>query len=697
MISFRRALFVFILITAVLPLHGQNYNPPFPRTVFQSPYGTAGGAAAYFYSRYDLAVHGLRNEWAQAFNDSIRALNPDILIFGTCEQGVWPNSNIPPSMFIYCASYYTLTDTARPGDSQMKVFHVNNYGHPVRPGNVYALVGENDWITYTTVDSNTFYGIPTSGYWALDYAHPPGDSIKFANRMSGFGMIHNLTPYAPLADGKETWRWFIDYRFARQDFSLFDGIFYDAFRVRFWLDDFERQGGAGIDLNYNRISDFDEHGYELAGLQWVNTQWQGGVEKMLQYEHDQFAALHPAGKPSIITVNTGAAEDNYAMDVCEGMLWEGFMRFATDWQTTMNVNRQWDQRMQQRGMTNFTMIIDYEKEGRATYGKNVFNRMRYGLTTALLSGCFYGRTFGDYYYITYYHDEFDTDLGYPTSEPQELPSGAWVRFFTKGAAICNPTGQPITVDAGELTSMTGYDGPYYRFRGGQDPDFNNGQLFTSVDLYGETRSRPKDNQGDGILLFKDSVTVVADIWIGNTFNNDTSPGNEPVELAGDWVEVTDWSDDRIHPWGIGNPCFSQWNQEYTNGSAINDGIGYAYAPGGDGSSTATFRPNIGVAGYYEIAEWHGILNSPGQYETPAELWVDGQRKMYLSIDQKNNRGRWNRLAVAWLPKGNTSFLRINNKAPSYVLADAVRFRYLGDVTPDSLAPAKPQNMGTTRN
>ncbi|NOY57639.1 MAG: hypothetical protein GXO75_01725 [Calditrichaeota bacterium] len=678
---------LFILMILLLPavLFSQNYNPPFPRTVFQSPYGTSGGAADYFFSRYDLAVHGLRQEQAKAMNDSIRAWNPDILIFGTSRQGVWAGTE-PPGMFAYCAAFYKLTSPAQAGDTEIHFQSASDYTWPTR--HKYALVGEDDWIKYRSIDENGIYGIPSSGDYGLNSNHAVGDSVKFPHRMSGFGMLHNMTSLAPKVDGKETWRWFIDDRFRRQDFSVYDGVFYDAFRLNFWLDDFEKQ--AGIDFNYNHISDLDEHGYAQAGLAWVNDRWKEGITPMLEYEHQKFSELHP-GKWSIVTLNTGAAEDNYGLDTVEGMLWEGFMRFSTNWESMMNVNRKWDQKMQERGITNFTMIIDYERESRAEWGKNTFNRMRYGLTTALLSGCFYGRTFGDYYYITFYHDEFDTDLGYPSSEPQELPSGAWVRFFTKGAAICNPTGEVITVNASELEGKTGYEGPYYRFRGGQDPDFNNGQLFTSIELYGQKRKRERDNQGDGILLFKEPVTVVADITVGNTFNNDTSPASEPVELAGDWTEVRDTND----PWPDRNPCFSQFEGSPVNGSVIDDGIGYAYAPPGAGLSTATFRPAIGVPGYYEIAEWHGWLDNPASSQTPFKIVVDGDIKMSGVIDQTRNAGNWKKLAIVYFPKGTVSYIQINNKTSGYILADGMRFRYLGD-HPDLIPPSAPKHLRIIR-
>jgi hypothetical protein len=676
-----RLITLFVLVTTVF-VNAQDFNPPFPRTVFQSPYGTSGGAADFFFAQYDLAIHGLRLEDAQAFNDSIKTWDPNIMIFGTSRQGAWAGSE-PSGMMAYCAFTSSLTTSANAGDTDIYCTKINEYEPPTR--HKYALVGEDDWIKYTSIDENGIYGILADDY-GLNKSHPPGTLIRFPHRMSGFGMLPNLSSLAPMVEGKETWKWFIDGRFSRQDFSLFDGIFYDAFRMQLWLEDLEFQ--AGIDLDNNYINDLDEFGsWHGAALAEINRKWSEGITSMLEYEHQRFTEANP-GVLSIVTTNTGAAEEGYPTDVCEGMLWEGFMRFSTNWESMMIVNRQWDQKAAERGITNFTLIVDYEKESRAEWGKDVFNRMRYGLTTALLSGCFYGRTFGDYYYITFYHDEFDTDLGYPTSEPQELSSGAWVRFFTKGAAICNPTAKVTTVNASELTGMDGFDGPYYRFRGGQDPEFNNGELFSTVELYGETRVRERDNQGDGILLFKDQVTTVADIWIGNTLNNDTSPGNLPVELVGNWIEEMDTDD----PWTSRNPCFSQWHGGPNAGSVINDGIGYAYVSGGNGSATATFRPTIGVEGYYEISEWHGWLSTALDYEVPYQLVVNDEIKAVGTFDQKTSEGKWNRLAIVQLPKGTNSYLRINNNTPGPILADGIRFKYIGPGGEDSTSPRAPQNL-----
>lgn len=642
----------------------QNYNPSFPRVMFGRPAAAVGGAIDQFYARFDLAIIGGAGLNEARCAESVRKINPDCIIIGTSRQGVWPD-NDPPDSFVFSNAFATLTQPANPGNTDIYLTNTRDFPSD---GKQYALIGGDDWIRYAGVTDNSLTGVT-----GLDRTHTKGEQVQLPIRFVGFGMLHNLTRFAPPVNGKPVHEYFIDKRFTQQDFSKFDGIFYDAFRLAFYEEDFS----MGLDLDNNHVSDLEEH-----GINWLNNLWEEGIKKSLDYEHQKFSRLHP-GKPSIIILNTGSVELGYGLDYCEGMMWEGFMRFASTWEEMLNVNREWEQRHNPV----YTQIEDYDNERRREYGKNKFDYMRFGLTTALMAGAFYGRTFGDYYYITYYYDEFDTDLGLPASEPQRMPTGAYARFFDKGVAICNPTGTPIVVTNAELAGLNGYQGPYYRFKGGQVPQFNNGELFTFVNLFGETRDKPRYNQGDGILLFKKPVTVVADIMVGNTFNNDTNPGSEKVKLVGSWKEEMD-PNGTFPPQ---NPCYSQWNED-------EDGIGYAFTLAGNGNTTATFAPTIGVPGYYEILEWHGwVGDSPDEFReasnVPFEIVVNGVTKIMGTIDQSTSAGQWNRVAIVELPAGTNSFIRINNKANGYVIADAMQFHYLGtDVKADLNPPQKPQNV-----
>jgi hypothetical protein len=644
--------------------------------MFQRPAGISGGSVQNFFARYDLVAHGGAGPSANALNESIRALNPGVIILGTSRQGVWPGS-FPPECFIYRPYVPSLTRTANPGDSEIHVTSTQGFP-PASEKYRYVLLGD-EWFTYTNLTTTSFTGVSTSGDFHLQRSHPVGDSLKTPIRFVGFGMLQNITPFAPLVDGVPVWQYFIDKRFdpAKQDFSYFDGVFYDAYRTFFYPDDIT----GGIDLDYNRVDDFEEH-----GLKWVNAQWADGIRKMLNYERQKLAQLNP-GQPPIIALNTGSALEDYSLEVCDGMMWEGFMRFAESWEEMVRINRVWENAHQPV----YTMIEDYDPEKRRAYSKNKFAYMRYGLTTSLMAGAYYGRTFGDYYYISLYYDEFDSDLGQPTSAPQKLAGGAWARFFDKGVAISNPTGAVITVTDAQLRAVSGYAGPYYRFLGGQDPVTNNGQLFQSVTLEGTLESPPKYIKGDGLLLFTRLDTIVSDIMVGNCLNNDTSPSSEKAVLTGAWTEVQDPSTQVFD--GSRNPCYSQWSDE------TEDGIGYAaaYSPGS--AATATFTPTIGVPGYYEISEWHGWAGSTANSGREASnaavsVVVNGTGKYSGTINQREKAGRWNRLTVVYLPAGTGSSVRLSNAgADGTVLADAMRFRFLGQSSElDTEPPVPPRNV-----
>ncbi len=649
----------------------------FPKIMFQRPAGISGGAIEHFFSRYDLAIHGGAGPDAYALNDRIRKLNPNTLILGTSRQGVWPGS-FAPECFIYRHQTPRLTKAASPGDKE--IFVTSTEGFPTaKDAYRFAMIGGDEWFIYSGLTDTSFTGVTTTGDLSLHRVHAVGDTLKTPVRFVGFGMLQNITPFAPLVNGIPVWKHFIDKRFdpAKQDFSHFDGVFYDAFRFAFWPDDIS----GGIDIDYNHINDFDEH-----GLAWFNQQWADGVDKMLTYEREKLLQVNP-GKPAVIGINCGSVLEGASLELCDGMMWEGFMRFASTWEDMLRVNRLWEAKHNPV----YTMIEDYDPENRRDYSKNKFPYMRYGLTTALMAGSYYGRTFGDYYYISLYYDEFDTDLGQPVSAPQKMNNGTWARFYERGVAISNPTGNNITVADADLRTLTGYAGPYFRLLAGQDPVFNNGERFTNVTLQGTAADRPKYIKGDGIILVTAPDTVVSDIFVGNCFNNDTSPASSPVVLSGSWSEIKDPSTQVFND--ARNPCFSQWSDD------SKDGIGYAAASDPATPSTATFTPMIGVAGYYEISEWHGWAGSSESNvleasNVPYQIIVNNQVKSTGQINQNKNYGKWNRLGVVYFPAGHVSSVKLHNTGVNgVVLADAMRFRFLGqsadvDVTP----PAAPRNV-----
>ncbi|HPR88238.1 MAG TPA: putative glycoside hydrolase [bacterium] len=683
-----RILCLALLLFVVQPglLSAREYRPPYPRLVFQRPGGIAGGAVQYFFSRYDLAIHGGGGIFAYALNDSIHALNPHTIILGTSRQGIWPGNPVwPPACFIYSSWFDSLRVAAQPGDTQIRVKSTAGFKTNAINDDIYALVGADDWISFTGFTDTTIYGIPVSGDYALNIAHAIGDTIKRPSRFQGFGYLHNVTAFAPLIGSQPVWAYFVDQRFnaAKQDFSRFDGIFYDSFRFFFWGDDFQ----STIDLDYNHLDDLSESG---KGLAWFNTQWAEGVKQMMPYERGKFAALHP-GQPVVVAVNMGAAQegDPYPMRYCDGMEWEGFMRFAYTAPELIRVNQLWDAAHD----TVYTMIEDNVMKPNQSMD---YKRIRYGLSAALMSGAYYGMTYGNEYSMSLWYDEFDLELGYPTGSAHPLPglSGVYVRFFDKGAAICNASGQIVTVTNAMLAGMPGYQGPYWRFLGGQKPSINNGQPFTSIELWGETQTPAKNNIGDGILLLSHPDTVVADILVGTCYFNDTSPGSARAQFDAGFHKVPDHGNENVDI-ASRNRCFSQWV------ASDSSGIGYYYSSPAETAGWATFRPTIGVAGWYEISEWHPMVGETASAyqeanDMPFEAVVAGTKKLSGIIDQTKNYGRWNRIAILWLPAGTDSYVRISNRCNGFIAADAMRFRYLKRVVPDVTPPRRPADLRLVR-
>ena len=688
----RGVLFAFYIGILASTVYSQNYNPPYPRLVFQRPTeGNVGGSCEQFFSRYDCAIfYGAseKNEWIA---NQIRQINPSTIILAETKQGVWPG-NDPPEFFMTKSLHTALTVATSGGETE--IFVDSTSGFSSKANERYLIINGNDIVQYSGMTATSFTGIPTTGELAVD-AHAQGEVVKTVIKFSGFGYLPNLTRFAPTVNGQTFWEYLVDKRFTKVDFSLYDGSFWDAFRARFWSEEI-----PDIDMDLNLINDQDEH-----GMTWINNEWASGVTNLLNYERQRMEAVNP-GKPSIVAVNSGSMHGDsrdgteYTLDITNGGMWEGFMRYTYDWDYIYQNMQVWTNRFTDPVNTPLIYLFeDYVKEEKLKTGKNDFSYMRFGLTTSLMGNAFYGRNFGDWYYISLWYDEFDINLGYPKGSPVKLANGAYVRIFDNGAAICNPTGDWVTVTASDVTSLPGAAPQYYRFLGGQDPSFNNGQLFDQVNLYGAVidPNRPKKNRGDGIILLTQPDTVVADIFIGNCYNNDTSPGSSPIEFTGWWgAKKTFLNNPSLY-----NRCFSQWNESiyvYQLDAETHEDIGYHYTDPGDGSVYATYRPTIGVAGYYEISEWHSWLNetpsySPEASNVPFEVVVDGVRKIAGIIDQTMNYNQWNRLAIIYLPAGTTSYVRINNKADNYIIADAMRFRFLGaNVKADVDPPQAPRNV-----
>jgi len=500
------------------------------------------------------------------------------------------------------------------------------------------VLSTSGWTAY----GNPFVITPLPEPWfARD---SKGDKID----VGGGCYLVDLTNMCDLYQGKRYNQVLPEVLVKRVNLSVFDGIASD------WLWR-KPHGVSDIDLDKNGVNDYQEHGEN-----WVISVWQHGLETLLT----NLRNLIPDDK--LILINSGMFHE-FGWTQTNGVLLE---------HTGPNFYFPYFKKMYDKWMAAapephvllFDAILN---------SKNDFPYMRYLLTATLLGDGYFGVTDKNSQSHDYqkYYDEFDVDLGYPTSPALELSNGCWVRFFDNGVSITNPSGSDQIVMDSDLRSFSQYAGPYYRFKGGQDPDFNNDSEFYEVSLSGKPATL--GTYGDGIILLRNPTAVVSEIVIDDQ-DQGTSPASNPAELVGNWKRAWDSSNNFDIGVSFYQMAFKPWKNLFKA----------AYTQPGQGEKIATYRPTIGVAGNYEIFEWHGYLgdNSDDVKEAtnvPYTItYAKGETKQG-TIDQSINYGKWNSLGTYHFEKRTEGNVKISNKGTNgMVIADAFKFVYKGGVNPN---------------
>ncbi|MFQ5636730.1 MAG: hypothetical protein ACE5IR_01885 [bacterium] len=452
----------------------------------------------------------------------------------------------------------------------------------------------------------------------------------------------NVSNHCPLVNGQRYNQAMPEFLKGDVDLSVFDGIGTDwAWGKPHKVTD--------IDLDGNGKNDFVEYGSE-----WVIATWQEGLIDMISRVRANM------GPDKILWVNSGGFHE-WGLDKTNGTNldhWSGFF----SWKYFMREYRTFMQTALEPHVFVMAARPWRDDPHKPADTRNYLQFMRFMLCATLMGdGYFQFQPLeaGENHYY-FYHDEYDTDLGFATSEAQELANGCYVRFFENGAAIVNPTGATQIVRDSDLAALAGANPPYFRFKGNQDPVHNNGQKFDSIMLDGFIN--PKGNgqlvTGDGIVLLRQPRTVVADIIIDN-LPYGTTPMMDAVKLSGNWEQT------------------STGGNHYRSIDRADRGwYPHAAVSGGDGSATARFQPTLAYAGKYEIFEWHGYFR-PGQMATnvPVTLDVNGKKTTW-TVDQSQKQGQWNSLGIVDLPAGKSTSIVITNDTNGYVVADAIKFEFL---------------------
>lgn len=575
------------------PTLGDRYNPPYPRTAVMH-FGP--GAPPEWYAKFDLIdFRGTRRSKPQ----SIHSINPNTLVFGTID---WNNGS-----FIQ----FSVPDEWSTFDSS---------GKPIN------LYGGSGWTANPTDFScglDGEYGIQRFNEWLPQKIF---DSYPQSN-VSCPGCF----------DGYAT-----------------DGI---------WMRPRKAEGeicDGDIDLDYcsnpNSGNDFCTNGES-----WVREQWQFGWNRVI-------TTLNSLSGNRPLILNSGrfhTEPEGFDWSNHNGLILENntnYNNFSGCNSCWLDLNKSWEAKARQ------PYLLHNQYVG---YDKTNFPRVRSALIAAMGSTAFFSYSEDELHHYDIFYDEYDLNLGYPTGEMQQIRStgganghGVWVRFFSHpedanfgGVVILNLSPISQTVRVSDLASLFGYTGPYYRFRGGQDPKTNNGQVFSEITLEGSVDFRGYP-VGDGIILTSIPTVSVTDIFVDND-DESTSPGSEPAIFTGNWINSVD-RDNVFNPWTQSwkGTRYERWAVAHTTESG----------------ATATFNPTIGMSGEYEIFEWHPEINAT--MCDRVNLQVNGQTQP--DINQSTNYGQWNSLGTFNLNEGSENLIQITSSGGCMTSADAFKFVYQGN-------------------
>ncbi|MCU0750791.1 MAG: alpha-L-rhamnosidase N-terminal domain-containing protein, partial [Akkermansiaceae bacterium] len=122
-----------------------------------------------------------------------------------------------------------------------------------------------------------------------------------------------------------------------------------------------------------------------------------------------------------------------------------------------------------------------------------------------------------------------------------------------------------------------------------------------------------------------------------------------------------------------------WTNNTTGEIDQRYGGSFDYAPAGDGSSRAEFRPNLVAGGWYHV---HARWTSHPNRATNAPFAIHHLRgQTTVRVDQEQDGGDWVLLGTFEFDGGSTGHVVLSNDANEFVIADAVKFEPLGAPTP----------------
>lgn len=467
---------------------------------------------------------------------------------------------------------------------------------------------------------------------------------------TGYGYFMDITEYCDEHQGKKYNRYIAEEAIKTSEDA--DGFFSQGlWEYPFGTDD--------VDLEKDGRNDWQQHGpgRDTARYGFLQPAFLEGIKKATEIIRDDFDTN---GK--MLIYNTGRFHD-YEWENSNGLMLE-HKNCNNNFGYLLGKYNEW------KKVSLEPRMIQYNAD-RSDYANDyTYMRNHVGIAS-LIEGYVNIAEYdsGEHHYTRFY-DEFELDIGWPSSEiyrimdtdgPGEYDDkGVYLKFFDEGVAIVNIDYRDNTISDNDIRDLEGYNGPYYRFQGGQQPDLNNGNIFETVTLSGSGNADCPI--GDALFLTKEPTTAITEIIIDDEDEN-TNPGSEKAVLRGEWIQETC------------NNIDDSWSQGCRD---YRDQWKLAYTEPGTGKK-AEYTPNIGYPGLYEIFEWHGDMTDEEESNNVIYTVMHAGGQVDVNVNQNQNHGQWNSLGEYSFEKGTGGKVIINaENGNGIIIADAVKFVFKGN-------------------
>jgi hypothetical protein len=143
----------------------------------------------------------------------------------------------------------------------------------------------------------------------------------------------------------------------------------------------------------------------------------------------------------------------------------------------------------------------------------------------------------------------------------------------------------------------------------------------------------------------------------------------------------------VGDWQTGSSSVDKFGADYRFASSVSGG-----------TSNVTYRPNLGLSGYYDVFIWY----PQGANRATNAPWTISHNggSATISVNQQTNGGQWFLIGNGVpFSQGTNGYVRLsNNASPSVVLADAVRFVYVSSfAAPDIMSGPQDQTARVGTN